>query len=174
MSTRRAAAAAFDPSDWPIAWMARTERQHVRNATTLLAPHGLHHREFRLLALLGVNPSSSINELAELAVLERPTVSKMLDRLQAQGWVRRVDDLDDRRRWTLALTEAGQAKLKRAAPVVEGLFRRYQAGVAARAQAEFLRAVRDFHRRVQEAASASSADAPPSLTHPPTPRPRRP
>lgn len=174
MPACKSTAAVFDPADWPIAWMARAERQHARNATALLVSHNLHHREFRLLALLGVNPSCSINELAEQAVLERPTVSKMLDRLQAEGWVRRVDDLDDRRRWTLALTDAGQAKLERTAPIVEGLFRRYQADVPARARAEFLRAVRDFHRRVQEAGSPVSADALPSVPQPPKPRSRRP
>lgn len=170
MPARKSSAAVFDPADWPIAWMARAERQHARNATALLAAHGLHHREFRLLALLGVNPSCSINQLAEHAVLERPTVSKMLDRLQAEGWVRRIDDPDDRRRWTLALTDAGQAKLELTAPIVEGLFQRYQAGVPAQARAELLRAVRDFHRRVQEAGSPESADA--SLSAPPSPKQR--
>ncbi len=166
--------APFDPAHWPIAWMARAERQHARNATALLASHGLHHREFRLLALLGVNPSCSINHLAELAVLERPAVSKMLDRLQAEGWVRRVDDPVDRRRWTLTLTASGQRKLKRATPVVEGLLQRYQAGMSAQAQAEFLQTVCDFFRRVQQAASAASANAPPSPNHPSNPQRRRP
>jgi MarR family transcriptional regulator, organic hydroperoxide resistance regulator len=154
--------------------MARAERQHARNATALLAPHGLHHREFRLLALLGVNPTCSINELADLAVLERPAVSKMLDRLQEQGWVRRVEDPADRRRWTLALTPAGQAKLDVAVPVVEGLFQRYQAGMSARAQAETLRVVRDFHRRVQAAAIEPSEAEPPCSADSRTTRNRKP
>ena len=75
----------FNPADWPIAWMARAERQHARNATALLAPLGLHHREFRLMAILANSQGLTVGELAEQAVLERPTVSKMIDRLAAEG-----------------------------------------------------------------------------------------
>ena len=142
---------AFNPSDWPIAWMARAERQHARNATALLAPLGLHHREFRLLALLGPTEGLQIGELAELAVLERPTVSKMADRLQAEGWVRRGEHVQDLRRSPLLLTPAGRAKLKAAAPIVEGLLRGYQRGMPAAERARFMKSLKNYHRGVQDA-----------------------
>lgn len=144
----------FNPADWPIAWMARAERQHARNATALLAPLGIHHREFRLLALLGHAEQPTVGELAELAVLERPTVSKMLDRLEAEGWVRRGRSAQDGRHAKLALTAAGRAKLRTAAPIVEDLFRRYQQGTPADEQARFVCQLQDFYRRVQHAGNA--------------------
>lgn len=153
--------ATFDPSDWPIAWMARAERLHARNATALLQPHGIHHREFRLLAFLASGGPCSVVELAEMAVLERPTVSKMLDRLEREGWVRRTDVADDARRWRLMLTPAGRAKFATTAPLVRSLFERYQKGVLLRDQRRFVREVRDFYRRVQLA--GASADAVPGI-----------
>ncbi len=148
----------FDPSQWPIAWMARAERQHARNATLALAPLGLHHREFRLLAFLSGSEGLTVGELAEMAVLERPTVSKMLDRLQAQGWVVRQPDAADRRRSELHLTESGQALLAQATPVVEALFRRYQEGQDTQAHAEFVAAVKAFFERVRDAQPPSPHD----------------
>lgn len=141
----------FNPADWPIAWMARAERQHARNATALLAPLGLHHREFRLMAILANSQGLTVGELAEQAVLERPTVSKMIDRLAAEGWVRRVEHPIDRRRTPLALTAEGQARLDAAVPIVEGLFSRYQQGIAADEQQRFVREVQDFYLRVHAA-----------------------
>ncbi len=141
----------FSPDDWPIAWMARAERQHARNATALLAPLGLHHREFRLLALLNQGQDLGTGELAELAVLERSTVSKMLSRLTAEGWVQRREDAQDRRRSSLALTPAGRALLDAATPRVESLFGHYQRASSAADRALFLRQLRGFFAQVQGA-----------------------
>ncbi len=149
----------FDPSDWPIAWMARAERLHARNATALLQRHGIHHREFRLLAFLASGGPCSVVELAEMAVLERPTVSKMLDRLEREGWVRRTDAADDARRWRLVLTPAGRAKFAAAAPLVRGLFESYQKDVPLRERHRFVREVRDFYRRVQLAGAPADASS---------------
>lgn len=148
----------FDPSQWPIAWMARAERQHARNATLALTPLGLHHREFRLLAFLSGSEGLTVGELADLAVLERPTVSKMLDRLQAQGWVVRQPDAADRRRSELHLTESGQALLQEATPRVQALLHRYQEGLDAQAQVEFVAAVKAFFERVRDAQPPSPND----------------
>ena len=149
----------FDPGDWPIAWMARAERQHARNATALLVPLGLHHREFRLLAFLAQVDGLSIGELAERAVLERPTVSKMVDRLVIEGWVTRGEHAQDRRRSPLALTAAGHAKFAAAVPVVEGLLRRYQQDMAPDAHGHFLHELKDFCQRVHEARTTGSDGA---------------
>ena len=165
-----AACEAFDPGDWPIAWMARAERQHARNATELLAPQGLHHREFRLLAFLGRRDGMSVGDLSEAAVLERPTVSKMVTRLEAEGWIVRSRHDADLRRAPLSLTDAGRAKLAAAVPIVEDLFRRYQAGIDHAERQRFLGEVMSFYNRVREvgrdAARREASGLPPD--HPPT------
>lgn len=156
--TPESARKAFEPDDWPIAWMARIERQHARNSNALLAPLGLHHREFRLLAFLGSQPEVSIGELAELAVLERPTVSKMIDRMVSEGWVLRGTHADDGRRAPLLLSEVGRAKLQAATPLIEGLFQNYQSGMSAAQRALFVSELKTFFQSVQN----------PFLTAPPS------
>ena len=157
-----AAPEAFDPELWPIAWMARAERQHARNSSALLKPLGLQHREFRLLAFLGRNPGVCVGRLAEVSVLERTTLSKMLDRLEAQGLVQRGASEADRRRAPLALTPAGCELLQAATPLVEGLFHAYRAHMDAVEHRRFVAALRRFFEGVCAAApdSADSADAP--------------
>lgn len=136
--------------------MARIERQHARNSNVVLAPLGLHHREFRVLAFLGQAPGASVGELAELAVLERPTVSKMIERLVAEGWVQRGTSALDRRRAPLTLTDSGQATLNAAEPLVENLLRRYQAGMGARHTSQLRQELQTFFQTVQNPPNESS------------------
>jgi DNA-binding MarR family transcriptional regulator len=46
------------------------------------------------------------SELAETLEIEKPTLGRLLDRLEAKGWVRREHDARDRRAWRVHLTEA--------------------------------------------------------------------
>ena len=49
----------------------------------------------------GVNQA----ELAQLLEVERPTLGRLIDRLEAKGWVNRVEDPNDRRAKKIFLTE---------------------------------------------------------------------
>jgi len=46
------------------------------------------------------------SELAETLEIEKPTLGRLLDRLEAKGWVRREHDSHDRRAWRVHLTDA--------------------------------------------------------------------
>jgi MarR family transcriptional regulator, organic hydroperoxide resistance regulator len=161
MSTRKIRTqptpAPFQPDEWPIAWMARIERQHARNSTAALAHLGIHHREFRVMAFLGNSPGVSVGELAELAVLERPTVSKMVDRLAAEGWVERGTSAQDGRRAPLTLTPSGRDILNAAGPIIENLFRRYQVGMGPEQTRRFVGELQWFFQAVQNPLGNSEA-----------------
>ena len=44
-------------------------------------------------------------ELAETLEIEKPTLGRLLDRLEAKGWVRRDHDARDRRAWRVFLSD---------------------------------------------------------------------
>jgi DNA-binding MarR family transcriptional regulator len=54
----------------------------------------------------------SQNELAALIEVEPITVGRLIDRLEARGFVERRPDADDRRIWRLHLTSAATPMLK--------------------------------------------------------------
>ncbi len=70
--------------------------------------------QFRALLHVSRRPGASLSDVAEHLGLSLPSVSKLVDRLVARGLVTRQSAADDRRRVTLALTEAGQATLQEA------------------------------------------------------------
>jgi DNA-binding MarR family transcriptional regulator len=79
---------------------------------------GLNSLEWRVLATLSDSEPLTVGALALEVLAKQPTLTKALDRLAAQGWLRRVPDADDARRARVALTPAGRrmvAPLLRAA-----------------------------------------------------------
>lgn len=52
-------------------------------------------------------------ELAESLEIEKPTLGRLLDRLEAKGWVRREHDATDRRVWRVHLTEEVEPALRK-------------------------------------------------------------
>lgn len=70
--------------------------------------------QFRALLYVSRRPGASLSDVAEHLGLSLPSVSKLVDRLVTRGLVTRQSAADDRRRVTLALTEAGQATLQEA------------------------------------------------------------
>lgn len=71
--------------------------------------------QFRALGYLGRNPGCSLSDVAEHIGLTLPTISKLVDRLEAAEMVTRGDVSGDRRRLALRLTPRGEAALQAAA-----------------------------------------------------------
>jgi DNA-binding MarR family transcriptional regulator len=62
------------------------------------------------------NLTSTPSELAEKAGVSRATMTGLIDGLQREGLVQRLEDGKDRRKYTIKLTSAGQAKLDAVMP----------------------------------------------------------
>ena len=62
------------------------------------------------------NLTSTPSELAERAGVSRATMTGLVDSLQREGLVERREDAQDRRKYVISLTAAGQAKLDAVMP----------------------------------------------------------
>ena len=69
--------------------------------------------QFRVLSVIASSPERA-NRLAEKAAMSRPSLTGLLDGLEARGWVQRVHVEGDRRGVSLELTLAGAAALREA------------------------------------------------------------
>jgi DNA-binding MarR family transcriptional regulator len=56
-----------------------------------------------------LNRARTVNEFCQMAGIEPGPMSRLLDRLEAKGIVRRVRDLEDRRQVNVTLTDKGAA-----------------------------------------------------------------
>lgn len=57
------------------------------------------------------NPGIGVSELAQAEQISRPSMSGHVKRLEAAGWVLRIDDQNDGRRSGLRITREGEAQL---------------------------------------------------------------
>lgn len=78
----------------------------------VIAQHGLSVLEWRVLASLEHGEAVSIGALATVTLTKRPTVTRLLDRLEAQGHVVRRPDLTDRRVILVQATAQGVKAIK--------------------------------------------------------------
>lgn len=83
------------------------------------------------LLLIGRNPGILPSELAKVLHLHRGTLSGIVQRLEASGYVRRATDPNDRRRVGLTLTESGKTINQRRSGTFEGAVRQLLASMPA-------------------------------------------
>jgi DNA-binding MarR family transcriptional regulator len=126
MKKKRTAAYRF-PDDYLPYLVARASHVILRDFHRLLAPQRMRVPEWRVLATLSGRGAYTVGALARATLFKQPTLSKLLDRLERRGLVRRVAGEMDLRQALVELTPRGR---KRVAPVVAQARRRE--GVALR------------------------------------------
>lgn len=73
---------------------------------------GLTRSQWWVMNHLYRNPGLTQSELAEILEVEKPSLGRLLDRLEAKGWVRREHDARDRRAWRVHLGEAAEPQMR--------------------------------------------------------------
>jgi len=72
--------------------------------------------QFAALAKLHDAGDCSQNQLGQLIAMDAATIKGVIDRLKARGLVTTTEDLEDRRRVVVALTDEGRATVTRLVP----------------------------------------------------------
>ncbi len=68
--------------------------------------------EWRVLACLAEADGLAVGQLAEMVMMKQPSMTKVLDRMEADGLVRRKGAREDRRRVLIHITPKGRARVK--------------------------------------------------------------
>lgn len=99
---------------------------------------GLTRSQWWVLNHLYRNDGVTQTELAEILEIEKPTLGRLLDRLEAKGWVRRADDAADRRAWRVYLTDEVEPAMRELRTVAAELRRDALAGLSASERERFV------------------------------------
>ena len=111
------------PSDWRVGVWRSFLRAHATIARELerelLGATGLPLAWYDVLLQLAEAPDRRLRmaDLADRVLLSRSGLTRLIDRLQAEGLVRREPSPDDARGTFTVLTQAGFERLRAAAPV---------------------------------------------------------
>lgn len=87
----------------PLLRVARRLRQEAQRA-------GSSALDALILGHIRRHPGVGVSELAQAEQISRPSMSGHVKRLEAAGWVSRIDDANDGRRSGLRITPQGEAQ----------------------------------------------------------------
>lgn len=90
------------------AWVGWTSRSLERALNTELSRYGITPQQWAVIATLVRSGPISQAALARTLRVEAPTVCRMLDVMERDGWVARENDPDDRRRKRIELAPAAE------------------------------------------------------------------
>lgn len=95
-----------------------------RRSKSMAATIGITGPQRLVIRIIGRFPSINASQLAEILHLHPSSLTALLKRLEARGWVRRRPDERDRRRWLLGLTRQGQSLNREASATIEAAVQR--------------------------------------------------
>lgn len=123
--------ASFRLEQHPFFWLTQAIGSRDRRLAQELKAFGLRVPEWRVLAALCARRRCSMRELADLATVDRTTLTRTVDRMEKAGWATRLSDTTDLRVTRLAPTAAGERLFERLWPTVERLNRAAVEGLPA-------------------------------------------
>jgi DNA-binding MarR family transcriptional regulator len=110
-------------SDEAIPYLLRQVAERLgRSLNQALKPYDQTSSVYRVLIALTRRSPARITELAELTLLELSTLSRTVDRMEADGLVKRGAGDDDARTVLVTITAAGRAFLERILPAVSAQY----------------------------------------------------
>ncbi|MFO0918962.1 MAG: MarR family transcriptional regulator [Planctomycetaceae bacterium] len=89
-------------------WLTVATQAYHRALNERLAPFGVTYRQSHVLGWLMLEGELTQAELARRMMVEPPTLVRILDRMEALGWISREDCPGDRRRKLIRLTDAAE------------------------------------------------------------------
>lgn len=122
---------------WAILGAARALEEKLEAA---VSGAGLSMAKFGVLRMLAqAGEPASLTDLASHQGCVRSNITQLIDRLEAEGLVKRVDDPTDRRSIRAALTPVGVEKQATAARAVDALQRDFSGRMSAQDRATVMR-----------------------------------
>lgn len=88
--------------------LARAHRKLNADLEAMLQQDGMSVEQWRVLDLLGDGAGRPMGELARLVLMNHPALTKLADRMVANGLVHRIADPEDQRRVLLHITDRGR------------------------------------------------------------------
>lgn len=112
----------FSFRSWPFYWLARANGRYLHNMENALKALGLDIPRWRVLMVLHQEQCASVSEIADHAIAKLPTMTRIVQRMQADGLVTCDARSSDGRVTEVTLTEAGQVAGEQAWAAADALY----------------------------------------------------
>ena len=114
----------FSYRTWPFYWLARVTGRYRARMEEQLRPHGLDMPRWRVLMTLHQDRVASVSEIAEHSSAKLPTMTRIVQRMEADGLVQRQPRAGNDRIMEVILTPAGEVAGNHAWAAADDLYHR--------------------------------------------------
>ena len=118
----------FDPREAIGALIGRTRKAMIQEIDAELAPLHVSAAQWLVVLVLGQGAAASAAELCDLLSYDPGAMTRLLDRLEEKGVLRRARDDSDRRTVRLELTASGKALYPKILAAMVDVFNRLLRG----------------------------------------------
>jgi MarR family transcriptional regulator, organic hydroperoxide resistance regulator len=113
----------FQYSDWPFYWLTRVADRYVQHLEVALKAIGLDIPRWRVLMQLQGGNRPRISDIAEHAIIKLPTMTKILQRMEAEGLIVSHVSKADARVTEVTLTTQGRVARRKAWAEADRIYR---------------------------------------------------
>ena len=96
--------------------MLRARESMMVSIRPVLTKHGFTEQQWRVLRVLGEKGCCDAGQVAFDACILAPSLSRIISKLEKEGFIEKIIDPDDGRRINLKLTKLGETTLKKVVP----------------------------------------------------------
>lgn len=102
--------------------LRRVSARLAKSLGEALKPFGHSPNFWRVLVALETRERPSISELSAMTIIDQSTLSRALDRMEEQGYVRRTPGSQDARNVEVGCTDAGRRAFRQILPVASAQY----------------------------------------------------
>jgi DNA-binding MarR family transcriptional regulator len=146
-------------TDYPMHYFAAIQRQNQLNFARALREFGLSVPMWRALSALHQKDGQTIGEIAQLAVLDRSSLGRLLDEMAKAKLVEREPLPDDRRALAIRLSEHGRKTFEATLPLAQRHYRNVLKGVDAQEFETLMRVLRRIKANTRMMADVADLEA---------------
>lgn len=145
-------------TDYPMHYFAAIQRQNQLNLARSLREFGISVPAWRALSALHQKDGQTIGEIAQLAVLDRSSLGRLLDEMAKAKLVEREPLPDDRRALSIRLSAHGRRIFEATLPLAQRHYRNVLNGVSAQEFETLMRVLRRIKANTRMMADVADLD----------------
>jgi DNA-binding MarR family transcriptional regulator len=157
-AARRAVDTPYRITDYPMHYFAAIQRQNQLNLARALREIGLSVPMWRALSALRHKDGQTIGELAQLTVLDRSSLGRLLDEMSRERLVEREPLPDDRRALIVRLSAKGRKTFEAGLAIAQRHYRDVFRGVTPKEFDTLMRVLRRVKANTRMMADAADLD----------------
>lgn len=140
-------------------WTVMAAHALHRALSEELAPEGITHRQWQVLAWLAIEGTLSQGELAERMEIEPATLVSVLARMERNGWIVRRACAGDRRKRLVEATAAAEPIWERGVECARRVREQAARGFSQRDRQELIRLLEELRNNLQAEHATAASEA---------------